>query len=271
MRYQVYDPSAELQPFIKCFWSLDGDAEPDPTRQRIVPDGCMELIFHYGDRYRQFLEDGSNIIQPVSFLFGQITNYIEIAPTGITGLVAARFQPGGFTPFLTGPISRFDNKATELQHVFGDAGTQLESAVLTAPDTKERIGVIEAFLINAYTSSITIDRVTSDCVDLITRSKGQLSADAVAGHVNINRRNMERRFRTMIGMSPKQLSRVIRLQDALRKLEQKNYTSLTSLAYDNGYYDQAHFIREFREFTGISPKLFYAGNFYLTRLFTAGT
>ena len=80
---------------------------------------------------------------------------------------------------------------------------------------------------------------------------------------------MERKFMMVIGMSPKQLSRVVRLQATLKMLEQKQFTSLTSLAYENGYYDQAHFIKDFKEFTGHSPKSFYADNLKLSTLFIA--
>ena len=59
MDYQVIEPSAALQPFIKCFWTLKAEATPSPVRQRVVPDGCMEMIFNYGDRFYQYLEDGS--------------------------------------------------------------------------------------------------------------------------------------------------------------------------------------------------------------------
>ena len=95
----------------------------------------------------------------------------------------------------------------------------------------------------------------------------ECSAKELADKLNIHRRNMERKFETAVGMSPKQLSRVVRLQSALKLLEQQKYSNLTSLAYESGYYDQAHFIRDFKEFTGISPKSFFADNLRLSALF----
>ncbi len=127
MNYQVYPPLPELQPFVKCFWTLDDDdVVENPVKQRVLPDGCMEMIFHYGDLYQQYFEDGSSIIQPRSFIFGQITTYIEIAPTGITGLVAARFLPDGLRPFLEIPVSSLTNKAVPLNDVFGEKGKLLK-------------------------------------------------------------------------------------------------------------------------------------------------
>ena len=71
-------------------------------------------------------------------------------------------------------------------------------------------------------------------------------------------------------MSPKQLARVARLQSTFKMLAQKKFTSLTSVAYETRYYDQAHFIKDFNKFTGISPKSFYADNVKLSALFVAG-
>jgi len=269
MNYQVYTPSQELQPFVKCFWSLDDEKSDEPVKQRVLPDGCMEMIFHYGDLYRQYFEDGSSKIQPRSFVFGQITKYIEIAPTGISGIISARFLPDGLTPFLDIPVSVLENKAVSIDDVFKHEGEKLEEQVIGASDNEERIKLLETFLLSKLTQSRTIDAITKSCVEVIFQSQGQIGVVELAGKMNINRRNMERKFTSLIGISPKQLARVARLQATLKMLEQKKFTNLTSLAYENGYYDQAHFIKDFKEFTGISPKSFFSDNLKLSALFTA--
>src|SRR5688572_1371769 len=126
MDYQVFTPVAELQPFVKCFWTMEAEREAEPVRQRIVPDGCMEMIFNYGDRYQQYFEDGASILQPQSFVFGQITSFIEVAPAGVTGIVAARFLPEGLTPFLDVPVTSLENKAVSVEDIFGEKGKLLE-------------------------------------------------------------------------------------------------------------------------------------------------
>lgn len=265
----MYTPSAELQPYIKCFWSLEDEKQDEPVRQRVLPDGCMEMIFHYGDPYRQHFGDGSSIIQPRNFVFGQITKYIEIAPTGTSGVISARFLPEGICPFIKMPIASLENRAVPVAEIFGD-GTILEGLILNANNNEERIQLIESFLITKLSEPNTIDAITRSCVEAIFQSQGQIGVVELAGKMNINRRNMERKFSTMVGMSPKQLARVARLQSTLKMLEQKRFTSLTSLAYENGYYDQAHFIKDFKYFTGMSPKSFYADNLKLSSLFAAG-
>lgn len=271
MQYKVYMPLPELLPFVKCFWSLEDDGIVEkPAKQRVLPDGCMEMIFHYGDLYEQFFEDGSSIIQPRSFVFGQISSYIEIAPTGTTGLIAARFLPEGLTPFLEIPVSTLFNKAVAIESVFGEKGKELEKEIINVADNLERKQLIESFLLSRITEPHTIHAITKECVDIIFQSRGQLDVVELAGKLKINRRNMERKFEAAIGMSPKQLSRVVRLQTTLKMLGQKKFSSLTELAYENGYYDQAHFIKDFKEFTGISPKSFFSENLKFASLFASG-
>ena len=269
MNYQVYTPSPELQPFVKCFWSLDDEKQDEPVKQRVLPDGCMEMIFHYGDLYKQYFEDDSTIIQPRSFVFGQITKYIEIAPTGISGIISARFLPDGLTPFLDIPVSSLENKAVPISEIFNEEGKKLEEDIITANENETRIKLIETFLLSKLTETRTIDAITKSCVDIIFQSQGQIGVVELADKMNINRRNMERKFTSLIGISPKQLAKVARLQATLKMLEQKKFTNLTSLAYENGYYDQAHFIKDFKEFTGIIPKSFFSDNLKLSSLFTA--
>lgn len=268
MIYNTYPPSPDLDGFVKCYWTLDAPVENKPEKQRIVPDGCMEMIFHYGDRYRQYTEDGNFIIQPACFVFGQITSPLDIEPSGHTGIFAVRFYPDGFTPFINSSIQVMANKAVPLQELFGADGLSLEQSVLDESTAEGRIQCIESFLLEILTSAENIDRIAKSSVEFILKLNGKLSVDELAAELNINRRQLERKFAATIGLSPKQLSKVIRLQSVLKMMAAKEFTSLASVAYEGDYYDQAHFIKDFKEFTGLSPKQFYAHNLKMSALFT---
>ncbi|MGK6352443.1 DUF6597 domain-containing transcriptional factor [Parapedobacter sp. DT-150] len=250
MNYQLFEPSKVLSPLVKCYWTLESPKEESPQRQTIVPDGCMEMIFHYGDLYKQYMGNGQSVVQPRSCVFGQLTEPLEIEPTGETGMFSVRFHPGGFIPFGNLPLKEMDNKAVALEKLFGNDGTALESAVLNAKTTAEKISAVESFLSSRLTRE-TIDRFVQSAVETILGANGQLSVDELSGQIKINRRQLERKFLSAVGLSPKQLSKTIRLQTTLKLLLTKQYTSLTALAYAGEYYDQAHFIRDFKEFTGL--------------------
>ena len=268
MNYTTYPPHPDLDSFIKCYWLLEAPSEAVPEKQRIVPDGCMEMIFHYADPFKQYLADGSSIIQPSCFVFGQITTTLEIEPTGNAGIIAARFHPDGFLPFATIPVREMENRAVSLEELFGEEGKQLGLSVLKAETTSARIHLMETFFLAKLQTEESIDRIARASVEALLLANGQVTIDELADQLNINRRQLERRFAAVIGMSPKQLSKIIRLQATLKLMEQKQFTSLTSLAYETGYFDQAHFIKDFKEFTGVSPRDFYSGNLKMSSLFS---
>lgn len=267
MNYQTFEPSNELSSFVKCYWTLESPKEENPQRQRIVPDGCIEMIFHYGDLFKQFTENGNSIIQPKCFVIGQLTQPLEIEPSGETGIFSVRFHPEGFMPFATMPIKEMDNRAVSLEQLFEKEGTVIEKSILHAGSTAERISLIETFLLQRLADTATIDRIVQSTVETILTANGQVSVDELSKQINISRRQLERKFSSAIGLSPKQLSKTIRLQATFKILLNKQFTSLTSLAYEGEYYDQAHFIRDFKEFTGLTPKEFYSENLKMSSLF----
>jgi AraC-like DNA-binding protein len=267
MNYQTFEPGEALNRLVKCYWILENPREENPQAQTIVPDGCMEMIFHYGDVYQQYLETGDSIIQPRCFVIGQLTRPLEIMPTGITGIFAVRFHPEGFLAWATVPIKELENKAVSLGQLFGKDGLEIEHRILKARSVSERITHIETFLISRLTRADTLDRIIKSTVETILTANGQLSVEDLSRHIQINRRQLERKFSTAIGLSPKQLSKTIRLQAMLKLLLTKKFTSLTALAYEGEYYDQSHFIKDFREFTGYTPGEFYGNNLKMSALF----
>ncbi len=267
MNYKTYPPSTQLSPLIKCYWTLEGPKEELPQRQTIVPDGCMEMIFHHGEPFKQYVSKVKWIIQPRCFVIGQLTQPLVIEPTGETGIFSVRFHPHGFTPFTTLPLKELENKAISLKRLFGEEGQELADKMIQSDSTQQRIKMIETFLLSRVAHTETIDRIVKSTVDTILTAKGQLSIDAISRENYIHRRNLERKFSTAIGLSPKQLAKTIRLQDTLKLLLNQQFTNLTSLSYQGGYYDQSHFIKDFKEFTGLTPSEIYGEHLQFSKLF----
>jgi hypothetical protein len=114
MNYQTFEPDQKLKGLVKCYWTLKSSVDERLEKQSIVPDGCMEMIFHNGDPYKQYTGNGKSIIQPKCFVIGQITRSLEIEPTGHTNIFSVRFHPNGFSPFATLPIKEMENTAIPL-------------------------------------------------------------------------------------------------------------------------------------------------------------
>lgn len=267
MKPKIFEPSEELSALVKCYWTLESPKEKTPERNTIVPDGCMKFIFHYGDLYKHYPENGNCITLPKYFLIGQLTKPYEVEPTGETGTFFVCFHPNGFLPFTTIPIKEMENTAVPLEKLFGQDGKEIGQMILNANSTSERINLIETFLLNRLTSTQTIDHIVKSTVETILTANGQLSVDELSKQNNINSRQLVRKFSSTIGLSPKQLSKTIRLQATLKTLLTKKITSFTDLAYENEYYDQAHFIKDFKEFTGLTPKEFYGDHLTMSLIF----
>jgi hypothetical protein len=126
MKHQIFEPNSDLATLVKCYWTLESPKEKTPTRNTIVPDGCMKFIFHYGDLYKHHLENGSNIVLPRCFLIGQLTRPYEVEPMGETGTFFVCFHPNGFLPFTTIPIKEMENTAVPLEKLFGKDGHEMK-------------------------------------------------------------------------------------------------------------------------------------------------
>ncbi|WP_436486675.1 DUF6597 domain-containing transcriptional factor [Chitinophaga sp. ARDCPP14] len=267
MNHQIYKPHQDLSSLVECYWTLESPKEKTPGKNTIVPDGSMKMIFHYGDLYKQYLEDGSCVVLPKCFVIGQLTRPLEVEPTGETGTFFVRFRPYGFLPFTTIPIKEMENTAVSLEQLFGEDGKEIGQEILSADSTSERIKLIEAFLLSRLTDTATIDHIVKSTVETILTASRQLSVEELSKQTNTNRRQLVRKFSSAIGLSPKQLSKTIRLQASLKVLLNEEPASLIALAYQAEYYDQAHFIKDFKEFTGLTPKEFYGDHLKMSLIF----
>lgn len=257
MEYNTYPCESELTVFIKCFWTLGVPAGVSSGRQQVLPDGCMDLIFNLGDDVKRVMPDETITTQPRAFILGQITKPMWIEPTGRVETFAVRFYPGSFSYFSSIPMSELADRDTDLEKVFDRSKVQsLSSAINSKCDTQERICIVESFLLSVLKDSIDCTDLVRSTVDKIIDAGGSIGIKDMMESYEMSRRQLERRYSKDVGLSPKQLCRVIRLQEALRTMLHKK-TNLTEVGYDSQYYDQAHFIKDFKDFTGVSPGEFY--------------
>jgi hypothetical protein len=260
MNYQTFPPHPDLAALVKCYWILEVSAEMSAGRQRIIPDGCLEMCFILGDDIRRYTSENDFILQPRAMVLGQTTDPFYIEPTGYVNTFAIRFYPYGFANFVTIPIKFLANKETPLHSLFGDeTAAELEQKVVLATGTEQRIEIIESFLLKRLNNQATIDRIVKTTVEALVMSRGSSAIHDILKNDPSKRRQLERKFVRHVGISPKQLGKIIRLQTALKMLLNESSESLTHIAYESQYYDQAHFIRDFKEFTGTTPQE-YLGN-----------
>jgi hypothetical protein len=258
MDYQTFIPHSDFESLVKCYWTLNVPKDPVAVKQRILPDGCIELIFTLGDDIKRYTSSKDFIIQPRAMVLGQISQPLYIEPTGVVDTFAVRFYPYGFAPFTQIPVKDFADKETHIIHVFGNVvANDLEYRIVNAGSTQERIQIVENFLSSQMQNADVIDSVLESTIDTILSTKGRVAINEILRDDSGRRRQLERKFSKRVGISPKQFGKIVRLQETLRMLLNRPASNLTEIAYENQYFDQSHFIRDFREFTGVTPKEFY--------------
>lgn len=253
MNYKTFLPSPDLAPFVKFFWTLEVFPDENNEKQRIVPDGCIELAFILGDDIKRYTSDSEFIIQPRAMVLGQTVEPFYIQPVGYVHTFAASFYPYGFSNFISEPIKNLRNKETAITTLFDvNEAIHLEQNIINAVNTMDRITILEAFLFSKLAKRSVIESIVKTTVECLISNNGNITINKIVNADQNQKRQLERQFLEVVGISPKQLSKLVRLQTALKLLANQE-DSLTNIAYKSNYYDQSHFIKDFKEFTGVKP------------------
>jgi AraC-like DNA-binding protein len=268
MHYEVFKPSKLLEPYVECIWLLVSSVDAAQASGEIVlPDGKMELVIHFGDPYS--ISRGKRFSkQARSLLSGQITERIFLKPMGITGMIAARFRAFGASKFFEFPLNEIVDQVIDLDSYIGPRAFELEEKIFNAKSHQDRVTVLDGFLIDRLKRSANEDHFVAQACRYIAQSGGEYSITNLASLVGLSERQIERKFLSQVGISPKLFSRVARFQKFVSMAKLDPQLTLTDAALACGYYDQAHFIRDFREFSGMSPSQFICQDTVLTDLFT---
>lgn len=255
MVYQEYPVAEPLKPFVKVIWSMEGDEVSSPP-MRILPDSCVELVIHFNRPYKTTYSNNITEVQPQSFVVAQMKNFIQIAPNGKIGMACVRFSASGAYHFFGVPMQEISNGFTDLKFVWKDLAHEIEEKVIDCKTTIKRIDIIQQCLLLQLSKNDKVDRVVDHCLDLIYASKGHLRIEDLSTATGMSNRQLVRKFNNGIGLSPKEFSRIIKFINSLHYLKRQDMLYLSDAAYDCGYYDQAHFIRDFKEYSGLTPTEF---------------
>ena len=269
MRYSEIEPTARLRPFVECFWTLQGDGSIDTSpAERILPDGCVELILNFGDRFLQH-SGGEHELQPRNFLVGQMTVPILISPCAPVELLGIRFQPGGTRPFLDVAAHEVTDRVVDLGGLSGKLERGLSHACSSARTLRDKVAAADAFLASRLSEQKYDSHLLALAAKIID-CRGLVSVDQLASDAGVSSRQLERRFQREVGIGPKLLARIVRFQHVFRAVEGGN-AAWADVAVACGYYDQAHLIRDFNQFAQQTPAVLFATQSSLTESFTRKT
>jgi AraC-like DNA-binding protein len=256
VEYREYPPALPLKPFVECLWTLQSSAHFFNKRELIIPGGRAELLFNFSNPLRWFdsVDAAKGLVFNGAQLLGQRNRCFYVESQGEIDLTGVRFRPGGLAPFTAIPVHAFINQIVPLPEIVGNLADTWTHQLFEIAPGKNRIVMLESLLI----SRMQVDHAVMEALRLIAlvkRMDGNESMKQLCEQTGLYYKKMERIFNRYTGYNPKNFSRVVRFYKTLQEMKYSN-DSLTGIGLQHGYYDQAHFIKDFKEFTGTPPAQF---------------
>ena len=238
-------PKNELCPYVRYYWVLESD---EPFNVLTFPIGCPQMIFHR--RVPLFIPELSSR-QDKFTISGQVNFPAHIASDGDTEMIVAVFYPHTIGMLIDTPPSAFYNKEISGYDIGNKQLNLLAARIFDCADSDTAISLIEQWLTARIAPSLNIEKIGTSLSALL-RSPST-SVDNLAGIACLSKKQYGRLFREYVGMNPKEYGRIARFQRALRMM-QLGSRDYVGIAYASGYSDQSHFIRDCRQFSGMTPK-----------------
>jgi len=270
MIFREYPPHKALKPYIKCYWTLKYASPVSADGgQQFLADG-MELMFNLGDPMTVVENDtGSCAIIDAGFS-GPMSQPMTMKPSGIIDLFGVCFRAGGAYPFFSLPANELANRCADLEDLWGSNGRRaLDRIKDDRFSTQQQIQDLDAFFIHKLKQNRNDDVAVAKALHTLEVNQGRVSIEDLAASTRLSSRQLERKFKERVGLSPKKLGRNLRFKSVFKYLTEFPSESWSAVALACGYYDQAHMIRDFRHFTGVSPTLYFDRQLGMETFFTA--
>ena len=249
MRLQLYDIAPPLQPFVKMICSMDCDEDADTRHIRVLPDTCVELFINYTSTPIAVI---SNELHKRSIVTFRMTKPVDVQMRKGSGCLAVCFRPGMAYSFFQLPMHLLSDSTTALSDIWNNKAAEIENQLADALDNYSRVHILQKYLLGMLAGN-TQDSHTAICLNRIQSAPDVSTVAELADYTGLSQRHLSRKFQKHVGLPPKEYMRVCRFLRSLSQLKKHPHLSLTTIAHESGYYDQAHFIREYKAFTGHAP------------------
>ena len=255
MIWRTYTPGPPLAYFVNKFWLYEGSA-PVHAKERVLPDGSAQLIVNLRDDItRVYDRDNTDVCHTFGgcVVSGARSGFAVIDTAEQTSVLGVHFRHGGAFPFLGHPLSELRDLHVSIDVLWGAAGVDLRNRVMEAgtPDAKFR--VLERILLARARGCLTRNPAVEFALKQFHNISSVGSTSSVIGQIGMSKRRFIQIFDERVGLTPKLYCRVRRFQDALRLIATGREVEWADLALDCGYFDQAHFIHDFKNFSGLNP------------------
>ena len=260
MLYLDRVPSPPLDRFIASIWFCQSQPRPF-SLERVLPNGAAQLIINLKeDRTRTYdPESGAVTAACGAILSGVSTRYGIIDTAEQECVAGVCFRPGGTAPFFAIPAHLLCDSGVPLETACDRArAARLREQLLAAATPTAKLDALESAMLDAWRES-AVDPAIAFALRTFAERPHAAKIEAVAERIGLSPKRLVERFKAAVGLPPKRYCRILRFQRALASAERGREVDWTRIALDCGYFDQAHFIHDFRSFAGITPTGYDAG------------
>jgi AraC-like DNA-binding protein len=261
MSIKIAKPSMILQPYIKQYWCIENVLlSGEKHIQRIIPSGLPELSLYLGNRPKVL--GNKKDFEDNFILNGHQREFYDLQIEKELSVFSIVFQPQGLMTFFNFPLNEIYNQSVPLKYLNKKLEQNILPQLTLEPSFEKRVRLIENYfsvLLKEDYNRFNFSRI-NHAVSIVSKTKGKVSVENLAAETCLSRKQFERKFLELIGSTPKQYLKTIRFQFSLHLKSRNEKLNITELAYEVGYYDQAHFINDFKLQTGYSPKQYFDKN-----------
>ena len=253
--FKFYKPKLPLSNFVDSFWLYEGRGATQQT-ERILPTGTLELAINLRQNelrfydpelpYNRFRLSGA----VVSGAHG--SGFVPEPPEEVI-IIGVHFKPGGAFPFLGLPAGDLADTHVDLEALWGPSARRLRERLREARTAVERFQLLQEALLSRLCHGVEKHYAVSTALEMFGKNHAGPTVREAAKYIGLSQRRFIQIFKDEVGLTPKLFSRIQRFQQTRTFIEQNPFPDWTTLALDFGYFDQSHFIREFFEFSGLSP------------------
>lgn len=250
MRFEKILPIDKLKPYVKYLVLSENSNE---QTYKVFPSTGLVVGFQYKGNLT-FVENNKEILLATSGITGLQDRFKVFKNSTDIATILVYFTETGITHFLSNPVNELFNQSISLDYLFDKTSiTQIEEELAFAKTDKIRIKLIERFLLSQI-KDIQEDKLVLEAVRLIYQSKGTIRIKELNAKLSISKSPFEKRFRKTVGTSAKKFASIVRFNSTLSDLEFNK--SIAEICYENNFFDQAHFIKDFKQYTGDTPENF---------------
>lgn len=262
MYYRKFKPSNELVPYVECYFIWDSEGELDSSLTvESPPNGFCSMVFNYGEPYSLQNKKYDRFTVPMQFISGQNIYSFKLFLERRIGIAGIVFKPAALATIFGFPMYEFVEDRIDLYKILKkEIADKPVAAINSCSLDGERVHALEDFLLQQVRMLQPTPDYIDDAANLILEHNGMLEVNDLLKNSFMSRRTFERKFFRKVGLSPKYFARVRRISYLCNLIAGKKKVDWAEIFYRCDYYDQAHFIKDFEEFTGRTPQQYLKEN-----------